>query len=115
MGEYLRRNGRLLLAALVLASRPLRIAMRQRRLHAGTANAQALALWQRVQTLARHAGTPPPAELRVLAQKARFSRHTLFPEELAGFSAEIERLTAQLRAERGLLRRLKIRWIWADC
>ena len=105
----------LLLAALALASRPLRIAMRQRRLHAGTANAQALALWQRVQTLARHAGTPPPAELRVLAQKARFSRHTLFPEELASFSVEIERLTAQLRAERGLLRRLKIRWIWADC
>lgn len=105
----------LLAMLLLLGSRPLRCWLRERRLTTGEANQRALVLWERLTTLARHANTSLPPELEQLAQKARFSQHTLQPDELAQLWQHADLLTARLRAERAPLRWLKIRWIWADC
>lgn len=48
----------------------------------GTSNARALARWQEISLLSRLLKAPPPEELLELAEKARFSQHTMTKEEL---------------------------------
>ncbi len=75
------------LALLLEGQRRLRRSLGRRACRTGSPNAQALARWQEAESLARLLRQPPPEELRLLAQKAKFSQHTLAPEELAQFDA----------------------------
>ena len=70
----------LLTAAVVQA--PLRIALRRRRFRGGT-NEQALGAWREILRLSKLRRERVPPELKNLAQKAKFSQHTLSEEELA--------------------------------
>jgi hypothetical protein len=65
----------------------------------GDANAQALARWQYVERLAKHCGQMPSEQLSMLAQKAKFSHHTLIQEELAMFDTEIGGLLVSLKKQ----------------
>lgn len=78
----------LLAAALLLtAQRGLRRTLSRIACRTGDPNAQALARWREAERLARLLQEPPPEELASLAQKAKFSQHTLTAEELAKFDA----------------------------
>ena len=60
-------------------------------------NQQALAQWQRVVQLSRLTGQRPNAELFQLAQKAKFSQHTLTAQELALFDAYLRKAVRLLK------------------
>ena len=63
----------------------LRLLLRVRRFAAGSANRQALCRWRYHVYLCRLLRQKPDKSLRALAQKAKYSNHTLSPEELAEF------------------------------
>jgi len=104
----------LVMIAALIGSRWLRIWLRKRSLR-GDANAQALILWRQIGRLSRHSGAKIPAELKHLVQKARFSQHTLSPDELSQLHEYAALLTERLRADPDLWHRFRNRWIWADC
>lgn len=70
----------------LVAQWQLRLWLRRKKQHTGSANAQALARWQEVQTHAK-LRREMPEELLALAQKARFSQHTLTRQELRAFDS----------------------------
>lgn len=76
------------LAILVIAAgglegqRRLRLRLRRRQQTSGAPNARALALWREAEALWRCLDTPIPQDLEQLAQKAKFSQHTLTEQEL---------------------------------
>lgn len=63
----------------------LRLLLRARQFAAGDANRQALCRWRYHVYLCRLLRQKPDKDLRFLAQKAKYSNHTLSPEELAEF------------------------------
>ena len=83
----------------------LRRTWKRNRWNRGAPNERALERWHQACILARLLGTKPPKELEALAQKARFSQHTLTDRELAAFGIWQQQASAQLR-KKGLLRRL---------
>lgn len=103
--------GALLVAALPV-QRTIRLHQRRRRCSRGTANQRALACWQEVACLARLMGREPDSKLFELAQKAKFSRHTLTEQELAGFDEYILQAHKELRRH-NLFRRFWYRFILA--
>ncbi len=74
-----------LVLGLVVVQRRVRRALRRKRLGRGSPNAQALARWQECRRLGKLLGQAAPGELEELALKAKFSQHTLTPEELGAF------------------------------
>lgn len=78
----------------------------------GDANRLALSRWVLVRQLARASGLEVPPELRQLAEKAKYSRHTLSAEELERFEAFRQRAKSAV-AGKGLPRRLWVWLIWA--
>ena len=72
------------LLVLVL-QRLLRLKLRQRRQHRGTPNQQALQRWREAERLSRLLKDHPTEELIHLAQRAKFSQHTLTEEDLLQF------------------------------
>lgn len=72
-------------AAAIQGQRVLRLERRRRRQKNGPANAQALARWREVVILEKLLKQPAPENLEALAQKAKFSQHTLTEEELLAF------------------------------
>lgn len=75
-------------AALIAAAfiqRSIRLRRWQKRLADAAPNQRALLLWQNAEHLASLLNTQPPKELLELAEKAKFSHHTLTPEELQPF------------------------------
>lgn len=74
-------------AAAIQGQRVLRLERRRRRQKNGPANAQALARWREVVILAKLLKQPAPENLEALAQKAKFSQHTLTEEELLAFES----------------------------
>lgn len=60
------------------------------RRHGRTPNARALTLWQQIELLCRVTRQTPPETLEDLAQKAKFSQHTLTAEELKAFTAWLQ-------------------------
>ena len=84
--------------------RRLRLTHRQRRLRRKAPNARALALWQEAAMLAKLLGERPPQTLHAAAQKAKFSQHTLTPEELAPFGAYIRACRTKLGKKTWYLR-----------
>ena len=90
--------------------RVLRLRARTRARKRGKPNEQALSAWNQLLQLARYSGTPVEQEVLELAQKAKFSSHTLTNEELHRFDRERYRLLACLRKQ-SLPRRFYYRWI----
>lgn len=101
-------------AAGLQGQRRLRLRLRRRRQRRGTPNAQALARWQETLLVARLLGETPPGELEALAQKAKFSQHTLGPEELAAFDSYLRGGKKRLR-QMPWYRRLLHQYLYAVC
>ena len=90
-----------LAAALLTAGQYfLRLVLRKKRLAAGTPNARALARWQQVLRYRKALKCKPPSELLELAEKARFSRHTLTDEELAQFDSYLAKAKLELKKQK---------------
>lgn len=104
----------LLAASLLILSIQRSTRLRLRRLHqrTGTPNEQALARWRETELLCRLLKESPGEELTSLAQKAKFSPHTLTPEELARFDSHNRVCLRQLRSQRWY-RRLVHQYIYA--
>lgn len=91
-----------LLAAAVVQC-PIRIHLRRRR-YAPEPNRRALGHWQEIVLLSRLRGEAAPGTLKQLAQKAKYSRHTLTREELAQMEDYIYDSVEQLKARPWYLR-----------
>ena len=76
-----------LLALTATAQRSVRIHLRRRRQETARPNARGLAMWQETELLSRLLRQASPEALEALAQKAKFSQHTLTAEELEQFTA----------------------------
>lgn len=90
---------------LIPLQRWIRLLLRFLRRHRGSPNRRALALWQEARRLAACQKTEIPQNLTDIALKARYSQHTVTPQELAAF-------TAYRRACRKTKRPLYT-WLWA--
>lgn len=99
-------------AAVIQGQRGARLGLRRRQQRTGSPNAQALARWQETELLARLLKEAPPQELEALAQKAKFSQHTLLPEEVACFEAYLRTARKRLRQKPWHLRMVH-RYIFA--
>ncbi len=75
-------------------------------------NGQALDKWREANLLAGRAQVTVPEELRTLAEKARFSQHTLTEEELERFDRFLEEARERLK-EKPWYRRLVDRYLYA--
>ena len=69
----------------LMAQWKLRLLWLKKQLNRGDPNVQALRRWKHCCWLSKLRRQEPPAELRNLAIKAKFSQHTLSPHELAQF------------------------------
>jgi len=98
------------IVALVIGQRVLRQAHRNRRWTKSTPNERALMLWREIGRMARRAAATPSEEADALAQKAKYSQHTLTQEELQCLSDERDALIQVLRT-RSMLTRFVHRYI----
>ncbi len=90
----------------------LRRSRRKKRTGTGPANARALALWQEILCRSRILKQTPPPDLLELAEKAKFSQHTLTAQERQSLAAHLNRLDGEL-AQKPLLLRLWLGLIFA--
>ncbi len=88
----------------VLGQYILRLRHRRRKCHTGPANSQALARWREVLQLCWLLMLPEPENLLALAEKARFSQHTLTRAELGQFDTWLTQTRQSLRLRHLLLR-----------
>jgi hypothetical protein len=102
----------LLLPAVLFGQYPLRLRLRQKRRHSGSPNRQVLFRWRETEQLSRLDKAPPPEELHQLAQKAKFSQHTISDEELAAFDGYFARSVTHLKS-RPIWLRLVYRLVFA--
>ena len=93
------------LALAVVVQWRLRVAIRYGRLHRGDSNKMALHRWGVVERMAHFAGEDAPEEAYWIAQKARFSPHTISREELRTLDEAAEQLRCTLRSH-GLHKRV---------
>lgn len=103
-------------AALLLGAaflqRSLRLADRQKKLRCADRNAQALLHWQECETLSALLKTQPPKALLELAEKAKFSHHTLTTDELQSFCTYRAEAVAQLK-KRNIFLQIYYRFVLA--
>lgn len=92
--------------------RRVRLGLRRSWTRRGSPNRQGLKRWRQVQTLAALLDETPPAELRELALKAKFSQHTLTGEELLALDAYLRTGVRRLR-QHPWYRRLLYRYGYA--
>lgn len=97
---------------LIVGQWQLRRRLILRRLTQGTTNQRAVACWQQVARYARLLKEKPDAELFSLAQKAKFSQHTLTEEEFAAFEAYL-RSTRERMEAKPIWQRLVFRLVFA--
>ena len=95
----------------VPAQRYIRLELQKKRRQKGTTNAQALVCWQEVRLLARLLKEEIPRELFDLAQKAKFSQHTLRGEEMLVFEGYLKAARRRLRTH-PWYRQLLYRYVW---
>ena len=86
--------------------------MRRKKTLIGASNARALALWREILRRSRLLKQEPPEELLELAEKAKFSQHTLTAQERMALTAYLDSLNAEL-AKKPMLMRLMFRLIFA--
>lgn len=97
---------------LTIGQRQLRLQLRRRKLEKAQPNGKALLLWHGAAHLARSLGEQPPKQLHELAQKAKFSQHTLTEDELSQF-AEYLRAGVQTMRQRPWYRRVLDMFLFA--
>ena len=73
------------LACVFLMQYRIRRKLKKRKLHRGDPNTQALTRYKEAMRLSKLSGLPMPESLTALAEKAKFSQHTLTDAELAVF------------------------------
>lgn len=94
------------LLLLMLLRRFYLLRQRKHRLRRAAPNEAALLLWQQLAALSRHCKTSPSEEMICLAEKAKFSQHTLNEEELEQLRQAIQSLCDTLRSRSSLCKRL---------
>lgn len=86
----------------------LRRGMRRKKMKTGHQNARALAMWRESLRFEKLLKQSPPESLLELAEKAKFSQHTLTDDELAAFKTYLDECNAKLCEKpwiwRGVLR-----------
>lgn len=102
----------LILTGLVRGQYALRRRLLKKRLSRGNTNAQALAWWRYIAALSEQLKTTPEAAVLTLAQKAKFSQHTLTEEELERLMTYADSLVQALK-KGSLAKRLYCRLILA--
>ena len=85
--------------AAVWAQYILRLKHRKQKMQTGHSNARVLALWREARRYGRILGTRPPEELLTLAEKAKFSQHTVTAAERQVFVQYLRTCAEQLRQE----------------
>ena len=93
------------LAAVLLQWR-VRVAVKKALCRHGQPNARALRLWKQLERGCRLAGQKPSADCLLLAQKARFSQHTLTAEELVLLQQALRKAHRRLQKRNILLQLL---------
>lgn len=83
--------------AAVIMQRSLRLWLRKRRYDGLNTNDRALLRWQEATRLAHLTGRTPAEDLFRLAQKAKYSQHTITAQELAQFDAYADAATESLK------------------
>ena len=104
----------ILTACFLVLQWKLRFAFRQQRLRRGNSNTRAVALWREAVYLAKLLGEQPQSGLFATAQKAKFSQHTLLPEELNPLEKYIHLSRERLR-QRPVYLRLLYKFLLAVC
>ncbi len=97
--------------ALIKGQRRWRQARWEKRFNQGTPNVRALMLWREIERIGQSLGTSPSETALTLAQKAKYSQHTLSDEELKTLSDEREALIDKLRTH-AASKRLLYRYVW---
>ncbi len=97
---------------LLITQWKLRVYARQKRCRKGTQNQRALSLWRELERMHRYLDTPAAEEIRELAEKAKFSPHTLTEEEMTHIRSALRTAQQALR-KKSWLRRLWYRLILA--
>lgn len=90
----------------------IRRAVKLRKMRKGHRNRRAMAMWQETKRMARLTGQKLPEDLRALAEKAKFSQHTLTAAELLEFKLWLENANNKLN-EKPWITRVIIRLVWA--
>lgn len=90
----------------------LRLFFRRREQHTGRSNKKALARWKEIWLYCRLLKKPLPENSLQIAEKARFSQHTVSPRELTVLRQQIKALQTDFAALPPL-KRLILRLIWA--
>lgn len=85
------------LSGAVLGQYRLRLHLRRKRQNTGSPNSRCLALWSEMVLLHRLLKTDLPEKLEMLAQKAKFSQHSLTREELRWLEDENRAARQQLQ------------------
>ena len=89
----------LLIPGVIWIQREIRMALRRRNMRQKNPNRRALALWRETVLMASALKQRPPAELEQLAQKAKYSQHTLTAQELMVFDGWLRDAKRRLREE----------------
>lgn len=90
----------------------LRRRLRNRNMHTGHPNKRAIARWRETCRMAALLKVDPPDKLEQLAEKAKFSQHTLTADELMEFDSWIEKACQSIDRRHWSIRFL-IKLIWA--
>lgn len=98
------------MAAAVLVRRWITLMVRVRRCTRGHMNRRCLHLWRQLAQVSRITGDLPPEALMVLAEKAKFSQHTMTRAEWKQLAAGAKAATEALRRSASLPRRLWYRY-----
>lgn len=104
--------GLAVLAGLIRLQSRLRLANWRKRCAVPEPNRAVLALYRYLAALERRAGLPIPQDALELAQKARFSQHTLTAEERAAME-RLAKAAANRASASPLPRRLLLKYVWA--
>lgn len=89
-----------------------RLGFRRKQMHTGHPNHRALARWRMVVRLSKLIKEEPPEDLYELAEKAKFSQHTLTAGERMAFDLYLRHANEELN-QKPWLKRWLIRLIWA--
>ncbi len=98
--------------AALAAQYALRLRLRKKKMRTGPSNQRALARWREVLRYARLLKKKPPEELLQLAEKAKFSQHSLTASERMIFDQYLDICKTEL-AKKPLIIKSLIRLIWA--
>lgn len=98
--------GILVLAGISVLQGCVRAYLRRRKLKTGTMDTRALRAWEELERLCRVLGQTPEENLRVVAQKAKFSRLSVTEEELSRLYAGVSRYRG-MQKKRNILARLR--------